>query len=618
MAESVPHKNSNWFSSVTTGTGQLEGDTVGGYIPEEIVESIRLRADIVQVISGYVNLQKRGRNYVGTCPFHQETDPSFTVTPDKQIFYCFGCQSGGNVFKFIMLQHQVPFPEAVKILGEKVGIAVPDGFSPKVQERLRRGEKAWKINALARDYYHAVLMEHPAAAEARKYLAERGLTTEIVRGFGLGFAPGDWNALIKFMQSKGFGVHDLVEVGLAARGERNAYDRFRSRLMFPIADIQGRVVGFGGRVLGDGTPKYLNTPETEFFNKSKILFGLDRARRHIREAGYAIITEGYMDAITAHQFGIANTVASLGTSLTRDHGRLLVHHTREIIIAYDSDAAGVAATIRGLDILQELGCRIRVLLLPEGKDPDEFLRKRGVEAWRQQVENALPLVEFKLQVALEKYKNVSTSKEAVLEEVLPSLAVITGELERNEAIKLVASRLYTSYHAVAEQLRRYSGNQPKIGINSDKIAKNKHNIIRKNRIDFGERAEYGLLKLMLEDPGVIGVVAGTLPGNFFRDTFCRQVYEIMLNIYQHPSYNSSLLFDYLEEARHPQLGELLLEPVPGEDVQGLLAGYLHAIKRRELLEYRDKLIRELAEAEKSGNREEMLRILHEIKIAEKP
>ncbi|MBF7082641.1 DNA primase [Desulfallas sp. Bu1-1] len=591
---------------------------MGGYIPEEILESIRLRADIVQVISGYVNLQKRGRNYVGTCPFHQETDPSFTVTPEKQIFYCFGCHNGGNVFKFIMLQHQVSFPEAVKILGEKVGVAVPEGYSPKVKERLRRGEKVWRINALARDYFHAVLMEHPAAAAAREYLAGRGLTPEIIKRFGLGFAPGDWDALIKFMQNKGVGVRDLVEVGLAVQGERKAYDRFRSRLMFPIADIQGKVVGFGGRVLGDGTPKYLNTPETEFFSKGKVLYGLDRARQHIREAGYAIITEGYMDAITAHQFGITNTVASLGTSLTREHGRLLVNYAREIIIAYDADAAGVAATIRGLDILQELGCRIRVLSLPEGKDPDEFLRKRGVEAWRRQVETAVSLVEFKLQVALEKYKNVSTSKEAVLEEVLPSLAAMNGELEKNEAIKLVASRLYTSYHAVAEQLRRFSNNQPKIGINSDKIAKNKHNIIRKNRINFGERAEYGLLKLMLEDTSVIDSVTGALPGNFFRDSFCNKVYEIMLNIYKHPSYASSVLFDYLEEEHQQKLGMLLMEPVPGEDVEGMMAGYINAIKRRQLLEYRDKLIAALAEAEKSGNREEMVRILHEIKIAEKP
>jgi DNA primase len=298
---------------------------MGGYVPEEIVENIRLRADIVQIISDYVTLQKKGRNYVGHCPFHQENDPSFTVTPDKQIFYCFGCNAGGNVFKFIMLQHNLTFPEAVKMLGERVGVAVPDGYSPQMRERLRREEKAWKVNALARDFFQSILLQHPEAAAAREYIKVRGITGEVIKDFGLGYALSSWDALIKFMHGKGIGVPELLEVGLAASGERKAYDRFRSRLMFPIADARGRVAGFGGRVLGDGLPKYLNTAETEYFSKGKILYGLDRARQAIGEAGYVIITEGYMDAIAVHQFGMANAVASLGTSMTQEHGRLLLN-----------------------------------------------------------------------------------------------------------------------------------------------------------------------------------------------------------------------------------------------------------------------------------------------------
>lgn len=587
---------------------------MGGFIPEEIVENIRQRADIVQIISEYVTLQKKGRNYVGHCPFHRENDPSFTVTPDKQIFYCFGCNAGGNVFKFIMLQHNLSFPEAVKMLGERVGIAVPDGYSPRVRERLRREEKAWKINALAREFFQSILLRHPEATAAREYLSSRGISPDMVGNFGLGYALPSWDALLKFMQGKGIGLPELLEVGLAVSGERKAYDRFRGRLMFPICDVRGRVVGFGGRVLGDGLPKYLNTAETDYFSKGKILYGLDRARQAIREAGYVIITEGYMDTIAAHQFGMANTVASLGTSMTKEHGRLLMNYTREVIIAYDADAAGMAAAVRGLDILQELGCRVRVLTLPEGKDPDEFLRTRGLDQWKQQVEKATPLVEFKLQRAMAKYNEGSVAKDAVLEEVLPALAAIPGELEKNEAIRLVAAKLFTSYHVVMEKIQKFTNNNRKNAVKPDKIANNKHNISNiKFNGDFGKRAEYGLIRLILEDEKLIDTVAGVLPGNFFQDDFCCEVYEKILDIYkQSLSYTLSAVFDYLEEEYQKRLSAMLMEPVPGENPELLLHGYITAIKRRQLQEQRRQLQDALAVAEKTGDHDEMARLLREI------
>ncbi len=591
---------------------------MGGFIPEEIVENIRLRTDIVQIISDYVALQKKGRNYVGYCPFHRESDPSFTVTPDKQIFYCFGCNAGGNVFKFIMLQHNLSFPEAVKMLGERVGVAVPDGYSPQVRERLHREEKAWKINALARDYFQSVLLQHPEAVLAREYVNGRGITADIIKDFGLGYASASWDALIKFMQGKGVSVSDLLKVGLVVSGDRKAYDRFRSRLMFPISDARGRVVGFGGRVLGEGSPKYLNTAETDFFSKGKILYGLDRARQAIREMGYVTITEGYMDTIAAHQYGMANTVASLGTSMTREQGLLLMNYTREVIIAYDADAAGVAAAVRGLDILQELGCRVRVLSLPESKDPDEFLRARGLDQWKQQLENATPLIEFKIRRALAKYKNGAMFRDAVLEEILPALATMSGELEKNEAIRLVAARLFTSYHVVAEQLQTFSNNNPKKATEPDKIAKNKHNInIKRINTDFGKKAEYGLIRLILEDNKLIDTVADALPGIFFQDDFCREIYAKILDIYKRSySYTLSAVFDYLEEEYQKKLSAMLMEPVCGENHELLVQGYINAIKRRQLLAHRRQLQDALAVAEKAGDYEETTRILREIGFAD--
>jgi len=593
---------------------RLEGVSMGGLIPEEIVENIRSRTDIVQIISDYVSLQKKGRNYVGYCPFHRESDPSFTVTPDKQIFYCFGCNVGGNVFKFIMLQHSLSFPEAVKMLGEKVGLAVPDNYSPQVRERLRREDKAWRINTLARDYFQSELLQHPGAAIAREYVTGRGITGEIIKNFGLGYAPDSWDALMKYMQGKGVSVSDLLKVGLVVSGDSKAHDRFRSRLMFPIADARGRIVGFGGRVLGEGSPKYLNTAETDFFSKGKILYGLDLARQAIREMGYVIITEGYMDTIAAHQYGMTNTVASLGTSMTREHGLLLMNYTREVVIAYDSDAAGVAAAVRGLDILQELGCRVRVLSLSEGKDPDEFLRARGVEQWKHLVENATPLIEFKIQRALAKYNNVAMFRDAVLAEVLPALATLSGELEKNGAIHMVASRLFTSYHVVAEELQKFSNNSRKKTNEPDKIVKNKHNInIKRNYTDFGTKAEYGLIRLILEDNVLIDKVADALPGNFFQEDFCREIYDKIVDIYNRSnSYTLSAVLDYLEEEYQKKLSAMLTEPVPGENHELLIQGYINAIKRRQLLTYRRQLQEALAVAEKAGDEEEIIRILREI------
>ena len=585
---------------------------MGGFIPEEILENVRLRADIVQVISDYVPLQKKGKNHVGNCPFHRETAPSFTVTPEKQMFYCFGCHVGGNVFKFIMLQHNVAFPEAVKMLGDRFGVAVPDSYSPQVKEKLRREEKAWQINALARDYFHYTLVKRPEGTPAWDYLAKRGIPPEVVGDFKLGFAPAGWDELLKFMRGKNINSRDLLEVGLAVSGDRTVYDRFRSRLMLPITDALGRVAGFGGRVLGDGVPKYLNTPETDFFSKGKVLYGLDKARQHIREAGHVIITEGYMDTIAAHQFGVSNTVASLGTSLTREHGRLLISYAREVIIAFDADAAGVAAAVRGLEILQELGCRVRVITLPRGKDPDEFLHEQGAVKFRRQVEQAEPLVEFRLRKAAEKYGSNAYSKEAVLGEMLPVLDAMQSEVEKSEAMKLVASRLHINYHVLAEECRRFSNQQRKKRTKSDNITNNKHNIISKKRDDFGERAELGLLKLMLEDEDRIDPISMALPGNFFKNPFCRGVYDKILDLKKQGSVHSSVLFDYLEEENQRKLGALLMEPVPGDNLDNIMAGYISAIKRRQRMEQCLELQAALVEAEKTGDFTEEQRILSKL------
>ena len=597
---------------------------MAGLIPEEIVETIRSRADIVQIISQYVTLQKKGRNYVGRCPFHQDSDPSFTVAPEKQIFHCFGCSTGGNVFKFIMLQHNYSFPEAVKMLGEEVGIVVPETYSPQVRELLRKKENAWQINALAKDFYQSTLIQHPEASKAKAYVDQRGLNGETVKDFGIGYALASWDALIKYMHKKGVSTADLLSVGLVASGERNVYDRFRSRLMFPIADARDRVVGFGGRVLDEGSPKYLNTAETDFFNKGGILYGLNRAKQSIKEMGYCVIVEGYMDVVTAHQYGVSNAVASLGTSLTKEHGQLIMNFTKEVVIAYDTDVAGVAAAVRGLDILQLLGCRVRVLSLPEGKDPDEFLRARGVEQWKRQIEKSFSLIDFKIQRALSKYNNEAGFKDAVLEEILPSLVAIPGELEKNEAIRQIAAQLFTSYHVVLEQVqkltntKKLTGNSLKKSIIPDKVIHNKHNIdIKKDNVNFGEIAENGLIRLIIEDSSLMDQVTESLTGNFFQNDFYREVYAKLLDIHERgESYVLSAVFDYLAEEYQGRLSALIMKPIPGENFQLLVNSYIKAIRRRQLIERRWQLQSELADAEKAGDFEHITRILREINFAD--
>ncbi|NSW89982.1 MAG: DNA primase [Firmicutes bacterium] len=364
------------------------------YLPEELIEEVRLSNDIVDVVSEYVRLEKRGKYFFGLCPFHNEKTPSFSVTPAMQIFNCFGCNKGGNVIHFIMNIENLDFIEAVKYLADRAGIKLPEGKRAKDDEAARLRQEILEINKTAARYFYENIVSSTGAM-AREYLKKRDILDRTMKRFGLGYSLPENDHLYKYLLNKGFSKKAIIESGLILKTNKEDYiDRFRDRLMFPIFDVRGNVIGFGGRVLGSSMPKYMNSPETLVYNKGSNLYALNFARSSGERK--LIVVEGYMDVISLHQNGIINSVASLGTALTENQGRLLRKYAEEIIMSFDADTAGQTATIRSLDLLSGMGCVVKVLTIPEGKDPDDFIRKSGADEFRKLIDNAMTLVEYKI------------------------------------------------------------------------------------------------------------------------------------------------------------------------------------------------------------------------------
>lgn len=583
-----------------------------GLIPPEIIEDVRIQTDIVGLVSEYVRLEKRGKNYAGNCPFHQERDPSFSVSPDKQLFYCFGCQTGGNAIKFLMLMENLTFVESVRRLADRAGIYLPDIERGSDNKRAAREEKAWKANALARDFYHNHLLNSPEASGAREYLAGRGLSEEIIKSFKIGCAPAAWDSLAVYMRGLGYGPGELIDFGLLTGDSGRNFDRFRKRIVFPVTNPQGRVVAFGGRVFGpaENQPKYLNTPETQFFNKSRVLYGLEQARKAIKEAGYAVIMEGYMDVVTAHQFGVKNALASMGTSLTADQGKLLLRYSRDVYIAYDADSAGIKAASRGLDILQQIGCRLKVVSMPKGTDPDEFLREKGLDGWHKVIAGAQSLLEYKLNMAQNSKKDISD----VIGEVLPNLAEIKSDIELEEGVKTVASRLSLSWEAVWGEIRRYREHTRKIWEKPDKIAKNTHNIFKSGKPkDALSRAELGILKVLVENPEKLNYIRSVLGDDFLQEPLYGEIYRVVSGHMDSGEFNPSRLLDQLEEPAAGLLSRLIMEKNEGiQDPDRVVSDYINVIQRNRQARKRMILMQELATAEKNNDIDRVNKILKQL------
>ena len=420
------------------------------YYPDELVEEVRMKNDIVDVISGYVRLQKKGANHFGLCPFHNEKSPSFSVSGGKQMYYCFGCGAGGNVFTFIMEYENYSFPEAVKLLADRAGVDLPEiEYSDEVKKKEGKKAKLLEINKEAAKYFYYQLRSG-RGERGYRYLLERQLDEETMKKFGLGFASVSSNDLIQYLHSKGYADDLILEAGVASFDEKSGlHDKFWNRVMFPIQDINHRVIGFGGRVMGDAKPKYLNSPETVIFDKSRNLYGLNFARTS--RQNHIILCEGYMDVIAMHQSGFTQASASLGTAFTIGQANLLKRYVKEVLLAYDSDGAGTNAALRAIGILKEAGISGRVINMEPYKDPDEFMKNLGAEEFRKRIEKAENSFFFELRMMEREYDlKDPESKTRFHREIAKKLCGFPEEVERENYLEAVAEK----YHIGFENLRK--------------------------------------------------------------------------------------------------------------------------------------------------------------------
>ena len=420
------------------------------YYSDDLIEEIRLKNDIVDVISGYVKLQKKGSSYFGLCPFHNEKSPSFSVSRSKQMYNCFGCGAGGNVFTFVMEYENFSFLEAVKMLADRAGVELPEvEYSKEAKEKADLKTTLLEINKLAAKYFYAQL-KAPQGEIAHNYLTQRGLSEETITAFGLGYSNKYSDDLYKYLKTKGYSDELLAKAGLISVNEKNgAYDKFWNRVMFPIMDVNNRVIGFGGRVMGDAKPKYLNSPETEIFDKSRNLYGLNRARTSRKN--YFLICEGYMDVISLHQAGFTNAIASLGTALTSGHASLIKRYVNEVYLTYDSDEAGTKAALRAIPILKEAGIVAKIIRMEPYKDPDEFIKNMGAEAFEERINKARNGFMFSLEILERDYDmNSPEGKTSFQNAVAERLTQFEDELERENYIEAVAQK----YHISLENLKK--------------------------------------------------------------------------------------------------------------------------------------------------------------------
>ena len=429
-------------------------------IPEDKIAEIRSAADIVDVVSGAVLLKKSGKNYLGLCPFHSEKTPSFTVSPDKQIFHCFGCGEGGNVFSFIMKHEGIAFPQAVKTLAGRYNIALPDRrMSPYQKRRLDEFERLLAINQKGMHYFRRALIDRSGGQKARDYLQNRGLTQDTIDLFQIGYAPEGWDNVLNHLVRKRVPQELIEKSGLVVprKNGNGYYDRFRQRIIFPIFDINNRVLGFGGRVMNDDLPKYLNSPETALYNKSRSLYGLHLAKPHCRQTGTVIIVEGYFDVIALHQHGVCNAVATLGTSLTAEHVRLLrgcIGENGKVLLVYDSDEAGIKAARRSIDVFDKEYVSAQVLILDSGYDPDSYVFEYGAESFNKAAAGALDIIPFLLETAVSRHGLSVEGKVKIVSELQETLTAVSDVVARSLYVKMVAERLEIDEAALLEKLRQ--------------------------------------------------------------------------------------------------------------------------------------------------------------------
>jgi len=526
------------------------------FIPEEKISEIKNAADIVDIVSEAVLLKKAGKNHLGLCPFHSEKTPSFTVSPDKQIFYCFGCGTGGNVFSFLMKQEGLSFPEAARRLGKRYGIDIPDRpLSSEQKNKISERESLFDINRRAMEFYHQTLKNNGAGQVARTYLRKRGISQKTIDDFKLGYARDGWDHLLNFFLKKRISPVLLEKSGLVLpkNNKSGYYDRFRNRIIFPIYDISMQVVGFGGRVLDDSLPKYLNSPETPVYNKSRSLYGIQRAKEKCRSAGTAFIVEGYLDVLALHQHGVENAVATLGTALTPDHIRFLTRFAGRMILVYDSDDAGIRSAkrcvdafwkehvdFRRQDVFREENADTHILVLPAGHDPDSFIFDKGPESFLKAAADAPGIITFLMNCALDKHGLSTEGKIRIIKEMQEPLAAINDRVAQSLYIQQLAERIGIAENAVLERISEVSVKKSKTVSANNGHPGSAEPVHRagprqpgsaskgSSTGDTGNRFERQIISMMLQFPDILPEVNRLNALNYFQNDALIHIGETIL------------------------------------------------------------------------------------------
>ena len=578
-------------------------------ISEEILEKIKSQNDIVDVISERVRLKKAGRNFTGLCPFHNEKTPSFSVSQEKQIFKCFGCGEAGNVISFVMKDKNLSFIEAVKYLAARANIPLEFGNGPRSKSAQKK-DLLYKVNVEAAKFFFSNLMNNQ---KAKEYFLNRGIKEETIKKFGLGYANDSWNNLMFYLRRKGISDEVLEEAGLISVNKEKGtkYDRFRNRVMFPVFDYQGKVIGFGGRVLDDSKPKYLNSPETLVFQKGTNLYGLNFALKHNMSERYFVIVEGYMDVISLHQRGIHNVVASLGTALTINQARLLKRYADKVVISYDADVAGQMATLRGLEILRTAGFDVRVLSIPQGKDPDEYVRSNGKDAFLRLINNAAPLIDYRIKKAEEGIDFKNSQSVILYSKRVMDIISDLNPVEKDVYIKKASENTGIKEQALYDILK-------------SKMKDNRENDFRNNKEEDRSKlyvepgflkAERTLLKMMLENNEYLQYIEERISENDFILLEHKEIFTVIIlakgeNINNIESFIESRLSDV------KTIGELVKIKEENiffaDNIKVQINDLINEIISYKLKQRIDQLRKEQKQLENEGKIEESIKLAIEL------
>ena len=569
---------------------------------EEILNEVRQSNDIVDVISQYVHLKRSGRNFFGLCPFHNEKSPSFSVSPDKQIFHCFGCGVGGNVITFVSQIEGLNFVETVQMLAERANIQLPTLQNNGDTQREILKDKVYKVNEFTAEYYHQNLYK-PQAKMAQEYVKKRQLTNETLKSFRIGFS-GKFDELYQELKRQGFQEQEILESGLVNKNERGQYiDRYRNRLMFPICDARGRVIAFGGRVLDDSKPKYINSPENVVYSKGRHLFGLNVAKKG--DTKKLLIVEGYMDVISLHQRGITNVVAPLGTALTEQQGWLLRKNSEQIILSFDSDDAGIKAKLRAIDILQNMGCDLRVIQLEGAKDPDEYILKYGNMRFQNVIDKAFSVVEFKVKI-LKKELDLDNTNDKIkfLNEIAKLISKVDNTMEREVYIEKIAKEYDISKEAIYAEVNKLTYKNDK----SEKILEKAKPIITHKKVETKEvsesirRRENTIISILLTgDLSIFEIIKQNIKPEDFQDEINQEIAKKLYEEFEKGNSNINSIIDTLDQDHQNQITMIMAEDYEIEDLEKAIDDIIQAYKRDKLNNRKLEILELL---EKTSNIEE--------------